>query len=273
MGGVNMLSSERQYKISEIVIKEGKAYISDLVKMFNVSDETIRRDLTVLNKENKIKKVHGGAISIKQPLREESYVKRVTENFEVKQKIGAYASRFISDNDIIAIDSGAATEGLARAILNVSNITIITNSIPVVQILIQKQQHGDFTGKVIFLGGEINCESESAMGSLTNDTLKRFFVDKAFVGATTVSQCGIMVWDANEGIFTASLIEKAGKTFVLAESNKFDKITFYQICSFKDIDGIITDDLCEISAEIKENLHSLHTALHIVSIDSVKDVL
>lgn len=259
-----MLSDQRQYEITQIIYNEGKANISELAERFHVTSETIRRDLNTITANEKIKKVHGGAISTKRPLREDSYEKRKTKNYEAKRQIGIHAATFVCDNDIIAIDSGTDTESLANAIFNVSNIKVLTNSMPIAGILSKKQRHGDFTGEIILLGGEINPENESAYGMLTNKILNSFTLDKAFVGATAVSPAGVMSWNASEGIFTATMIERAERVYLLAESDKFDKNSFYCICPLKSLDGIITDDENEISDRMKQLCVVSKTKLQIV---------
>ncbi|MCK9478201.1 MAG: DeoR/GlpR family DNA-binding transcription regulator [Firmicutes bacterium] len=264
-----MLSSERQDKISEIILREGKAHIKNLSALFGVTGETIRRDLNELAKENKIKKVHGGAIAIKRPLRQESYARRLKRNIEEKRRIGKYAAQFISDNDVIAIDFGAATESLAQAIFNVHNIKILTNSIHIAGILAKKHEHGDFTGSIILLGGEVDCDNECAVGPMTNEMLKPFIVDKAFIGATSISSKGIMAWDANIGIFASLLIKKAGEVYILAESSKFGKETFYTICGLESADHIVTDNREPIDQEIIKTANACNTQLHVIDMEGV----
>lgn len=91
-----MLSVERRHEISEWIYRNGKADISELARMFNVSCETIRRDLNLIADEKNIRKVHGGVVAVRQTYRDEEYSTRKVQNAYLKQKIGNYATRFLS---------------------------------------------------------------------------------------------------------------------------------------------------------------------------------
>lgn len=259
-----MFADERKAKILDIILQQGNAYISELSKQFQVSDETIRRDLAELSKDNKIVKVHGGAIAVKRPLREERYDTRIKQNSEAKKKIGRYAANLISDGDVISFDYGVTTEEIARFIYNVKNITVLTNSFTIATILIKKIQAGDFTGKILFIGGEINVDTAKASGEVTLAFLNRFMTDKAFVTVTSISHNGIMMWNETEGEFSATLCKRASETYIVADSSKFDKDSFYKFLDFEQVDCIITDDENEISEETKDAILSSHARLKIV---------
>ena len=133
-----MLSEQRQYEMTELICREGKASISELAEAFNVSCETIRRDLITISKGNLVRKVHGGAIAVRHSIRDESYAARQAQSSHSKQKIGERSALLIKDNDIVGIDSGTCAEALARSIQNVHNVTFIVHSLSVANILADK---------------------------------------------------------------------------------------------------------------------------------------
>lgn len=261
-----MFADERKAKILEIISREGNVRINDLSAQFRVSAETIRRDLNELSLDKMVHKVHGGAIAVKHPIREENYETRVKQNYESKKRIGQYAASLISDGDIIALDYGATTEEIARSIYNLKNITIITNFLKIANILVEKQRNGDFTGKIIFIGGVLDCETSRTTGEIAMSVLNRFTADKAFLCATSISPNGIMMWDEGEGGFSACLCSHACETFVVADSTKFDKESFYKFLEFNQVDHIITDDENEISEETKSAINLANVELHYVNI-------
>ncbi len=261
-----MFADERKSKILEIISREGNVYITDLSRKFDVSTETIRRDLNELSIDKKILKVHGGAIAVKHPIREENYSTRVKQNCESKKKIGQYAASLISDGDIVSFDYGATTEEIARSIYNLKNITLITNFFHIANILIEKQQRGDFTGKIIFIGGTVDCETSKTGGEIALSVLNRFTADKAFICATSISKNGIMMWDENEGGFSAALCNNSSETYVVADSTKFDKESFYKFLDFNQINHIITDDENEISEQTRSAIDLGNVKLHVVKI-------
>jgi len=259
-----MFADERKSMILEKILREGNGSITDLSREFNVSSETIRRDLYELSKDKNILKVHGGAIAVKHPMREESYDTRVKQNCEAKKRIGQYAAGLISDGDIVSFDYGATAEEIARSIYNLKSITLITNSFNIVKILTQKQQHGDFTGKIIFIGGTVDCETSKTCGEIALSVLNHFMVDKAFISATSMSINGVMMWNESEGEFAATLSKRSSETYIVADSSKFDRESFYKFLDFNQVNHIITDDKNQISEQLKSTIYSSNARLHIV---------
>jgi DeoR/GlpR family transcriptional regulator of sugar metabolism len=259
-----MFADERKSLILQILSRNGNIRITDLSQEFNVSAETIRRDLNELSDEKKLIKVHGGAIALKHPIREDNYVTRVKQNCEAKKRIGGYAADLICDGEIIFLDYGATTEEIAKSIFNRKNLTIIINSFNIYSILSSKYQNSDFTGKIIFIGGTIDCGNSKTRGEITLTAISRFSADKAFIGATSISEAGIMMWDENDGEYSAVLCKKAAETYVVADSSKFEKDSFYKFLDFSDVNHIITDDENEISNKMKNIFASSNIHLHIV---------
>lgn len=260
------LSSERQRIISEKVRKEGQVFIAQLASEFSVSVETIRRDINYLNKINSIRKVHGGAVAVNKNLHEEGYAQRVDIDREEKEKIGLYTSRFVKDNDVVAFDSGVTLDWLAQYIDGVKNITIIINSISALNILLNKHNNGDFTGKIIFLGGEVNCRNHYTLGGLTTDMLKNFSVDKAFIASTSISLNGVRMYDVNDGLFSSMLVKQAAVSYLLAASSKFGKESLYKVCDFNNIQHIITDNRNTIPTNLEKTICNAGVQLHIVEV-------
>lgn len=259
-----MFAEERKTLILQILSRDGNVRITDLSQEFNVSAETIRRDLNELSIDKKLVKVHGGAIALKHPIREENYATRITQNCRAKKRIGEYAAGLINDDEIIFLDSGATTEEIARSIYNRKNLTILINAINIASILMPKLQNGDFTGKIIFIGGTIDCDNSKTRGEMTFTLLSRFSADKAFIGATSISERGMMMWDESDGEYSAVLSKKSGITYTVADSSKFEKDSFYKFLDLTDVNHIITDDENEISNEMKTVLNSSNVQLHIV---------
>ncbi len=259
-----MFADERKSMILDILSRDGNVRITDLSQEFNVSTETIRRDLNELSDEKKLIKVHGGAIALKHPIREENYNIRAKQNCEEKKRIGLYAASLIKDGEIVFLDCGVTTEEIARSIYNLKNLTLIINSFNIADILAKKHQNNDFTGKIIFIGGTIDSESLKTRGELAFSALNRYSADKAFIGATSVSRNGLMMWDESEGEFSSAISRKSSETFIVADSSKFDKESFYKFLDFTEVNHIITDDENEIHDEIKSTIASNNVQLHIV---------
>lgn len=256
-----MFADERKGKILEQLSHEGAVHIKELVEAFGVSSETIRRDLNELSRDGKLRKVHGGAIALRHPAREQNYEIRVKQNSESKREIGQYAAGLIEDGDIVALDYGATTEEIARAVCGLKNVTFLTNSLNTAGILVEKQRHNDFTGKIIFIGGILNAVTAQASGTVALSNLSRFTADKAFLGVTSISPDGLMMWNEEEGEFSACLAGHASDVYVVADSTKFDKESFYKFLDLGQIGHIITDSRVEISEQIKSAIRSAGTEL------------
>ena len=249
-----MLSDQRQSEISDFIYREGKASISELAEIFNVSCETIRRDLITISRSKQIRKVHGGAVAVKPPILDKSYAVRQTKNSQSKEKIGQRAAMLINDNDIIGLDSGTCSEALAKSIHGVRNVTFIVHSRPVATILAQKMAAGDFTGSIVVLTGTVNPESLTITGMHTLSQLKSYHMNKSFLAATAVSEDGLMAGLESDGLTSSLLINQSESSYILAESEKFGQKSLFRFAEFDEVTAIITDSENPINHNIKKNI-------------------
>ena len=262
-----MLLDQRQLEMAEWIMREGRATVSDLAEHFAVSSETVRRDLNVICTGGKIKKVHGGAVAVRGTLvRDGDYTVRREKHVRQKREIGRRAARLLCDNDVIAMDSGTCTEAMAREIYGVHNLCVITASLPLASVLAQKLGAGDFDGRVIFLGGTVSPEGQNTCGVQTVAELKKYSIDKAFLGATAVSAKGVMVWNENDGHFTSALIEQAQRSYILAESQKLGGRSFYLAAPLSGVALLLTDDLQPMGAEMREAVKAAGLEVELVSL-------
>ena len=261
-----MISHQRQLEITEWICREGKATIAELAEHFGVSGETVRRDLSAIAKGGRIRKVHGGAIALRDPIRDESYAVRQAQNQYSKQQIGALAARLLSDNSVIGIDSGTCAESFARAIYNVKNLKIITHSLPVAMILAEKLTRGDFTGSVSILGGTVTPETGTVGGMVALSQISPYRMDQAFVAVTAVSDEGLMATCEQDGLLSAALIRQSNRAYLLAESDKMDKQSLYRFADFQSIRGIITDDQHDLSPALHQAITENGVELHVAQV-------
>ena len=239
---MSLLAEERKNVILEIINANGKVKVNALVKKFNVSSETIRRDLDALEDENKLKKVYGGAIKISSAGVEPPYIKRFSKNELEKQLIGKKAADLVEDRDTIIIDVGSTAFNMVPFICEKKEITVITNSIPAMNLLIESKNNNRFHGKIIFIGGEINAEQMTVSGPISEKVMENLYVDKAFiaVGGMTLIQ-GITSYNTLEASLSERIIKKAKQVFVMADSSKIGAINLYKVSEIDVVDGIISD--------------------------------
>ncbi|MHA7967428.1 DeoR/GlpR family DNA-binding transcription regulator [Paenibacillus sp. CAU 1782] len=242
---MSISSENRKIVILEQLNREGQVKVPDLSQQFAVSDETVRRDLLFLEREGLVKRVYGGAVSTK-PKRptslEPPYLQRRKEMSKEKEWIGRAAASLVESGDTIAIDVGTTTLELAKALCNVERVTILTNSIPVANQLMDSHSSGKFTGRIFVVGGELNPEQQSMTGSMSEIMLSQFRVDKAFVsvGGLSISR-GISDYDPGETGMSRKMVEAAYQTIVLADESKLDKEAFVEIAPLSRIHTIVSN--------------------------------
>ncbi|WP_042345522.1 DeoR/GlpR family DNA-binding transcription regulator [Bacillus massiliigorillae] len=239
---MSVAGEERKKKILEILDEEGKAKVAELAVKLKVTTETIRRYLEELAQEEKLKKVYGGAVKVSFYHDEPSAIEREILYADEKKRIGKKAASLINDNEVIAIDDGSTTMQLAKHLCNKSNVTIITNSVTALSVLMENHYHQYFTGRIIFLGGEINSTHYRTAGAITLDMIDDFFVDKYFIATDGLSiDRGITSYDSTKGLFTRKMIEHADKSFILLDHSKIGHETHFRIADMSVIDTIICD--------------------------------
>ncbi len=238
---MNILLNERHEYILDQLKNQKKILVANLASNLNVTPETIRRDLDMLEKEKKLQRVHGGAVKYHQLKSEPHFLKKMNLRSIEKEKIGKKAAEFIQDGDTIMMDVGTTTIHLARAISNVQGVTIVTNSLAAAEILNHRLENKEFEGKIIVLGGVTIPEQKSIVGSLTCKMLESFRFDKVFIscGGVTVDQ--ISDYDFEECLVSEAMVERANQVFLLSDSSKIDHQSFYKICPLTLVDYVICD--------------------------------
>ena len=222
------LAINRLNQILQTLHDTGSVSVGALADQFDVSKETIRRDLKQLAEQGRVSLVHGGA-TVGIPA-EPSLSRREAENATGKAAIGRKAASLVKDGMVILIDSGSTTLFLAEALTTREHLTVMTNSLPIALTLCRTPGV-----KTIMLGGEIHANDEASFGVDTLESLKHFNVDLAFVGAGGIS---------DEGEFTDyTRLNTGRKAYVLADHTKFERKTPVNIAPSDRIAGLIVDYL------------------------------
>ncbi len=256
-----MLTSERQRLIKEQALKNGVVSIPELARKFSVSIETIRRDINILCDKKLLKKVHGGAVPLQFPMREDSYDIRCYKNHAERRIIGEYiASKLIEDNDSIAISSGSTMEILA-GLISKRNLVIVTNSINVASILQKRIRQNAISGEVIILGGAIQPDEHYTGGVIAVEMLKRFSFTKSFHSVSAISGRDLMTSNVDEGLVMSTMISHSQLIYIAADSSKFDIRSTYKFADLTEIDAIITEETAAIPEEMQNIFKSTNVSL------------
>ena len=232
-----MLALERRKIIIDRLNDSGKVVVSELSKEFDVSEETIRRDIEKLSIEGLAIKTYGGAISNSSQSTDLPYSVRKKSNVDLKQKIAETVASMIKDGDQIMLDASSTAIFVTRQIKIRKNITVITNS---VEILLEL---ADKTGwNILSTGGSLREGAYSLSGSSAEKMIRDHHVDLAICSAKGLD-VNMGITDSNEkDAEMKKAIFNAATTRILAiDSTKFDKISFIKVCDYQDVDIIVTD--------------------------------
>lgn len=237
---MSVSSEERKRIIMEQLRIGGQVKVPELSVQFHVSEETIRRDLMLLEREGQVRRVYGGAVQVKPSNYEPPYLMRQQVNADAKERIGRAAAELIASGDTIAIDVGTTALQLAKAIAGRERLTVLTNSIAVAYHLMESLNTGRFSGKIIVIGGELNPEQQSLSGVAGERMLSQFRVDKAFISNGGISlRRGISDYDLSEAGMSRRLVEAAEQTIVLTDESKIGKEVFAEIVPLKKVHTIV----------------------------------
>lgn len=253
-----MLQAERRNNIIEILNKDGKVVIDDLAKKFNVSEMTIRRDLQYLEEQQLITRTHGGAILHNLLIEEIPYTKKAEQNICEKQEIGKYASSLVKEGDIILLDAGTTNMEIAKGIVGIKNIKIVTNDLMI----------GAFLSKyegiqVYCVGGLIQKNTGACLGNKAVEFLKSINADIAFVGTSSVNiEKGITTPSMDKAEWKKQMISSAERSILVTDSLKFGKSSFVNICALDKFSLIITDK--NLDKDIQIELENLNIEIKLV---------
>lgn len=231
---------KRKKKILEFLSKDGKVEVPLLAETFNVSTETVRRDLERLNNDGKLKRVYGGAVKVRSDSLELPFDEKTLVHAKEKAAIGKYAASLINNGDTVMLGNGTTTIEIIRNLKDRRNVTLVTHSTPTLLLAMEM-----FPGPIIFIGGEVNRHQKTMSGPLAEMMLNLLRVNKAFLSTGGISLAdGVTDYELSEANISRKMMDRADEVIFLADSSKFGKMTFANICSLDDVYTVITDSRC-----------------------------
>lgn len=227
---------ERRHKIIELLIKNGRVYVSELSKMFGVSTVIIRADLAELEKQDMLTRVHGGAITSYQSYYDMNLIQRLNTNLNEKTSIAAKINEMVKDNHTIIMNAGSTPLFVMRAIRE-KKVTIVTNSIA---LALEASSNPNF--KIILLGGDVDSEYQFTYGTATLSLLEQYHADLLILSVDGISvDTGISTFYHQEAEVCKKMIKQAHRTVVAADYTKIGRNAFAQIDSLHSVDAIVTN--------------------------------
>lgn len=237
-----MFIEERHEKILEFLEQEGKIFVKDLSERFNVSESMIRKDLQALEKQNLLKRTYGGAIRItRQIANEVSYLKRIQDDIDIKEKVALKAYEMINDNDTIFLDASSISYYIAKLIAAENKkVTIITNMI-VISSIIECTDNIN----IIYIGGNYNSIAGGTIGSHAINAINKYHCNKAFIGAGGVNaKKGILSTSISEDANTKrAIIDISEELYLLILNQRFNIDTVFNFARISEFNAVITEEL------------------------------
>ena len=238
------MKSNRQQQILNILTARGYTNVAELAARFNVTTETIRRDLNELEKENLVNRIHGGAIAAAKRAPEVEYQNRGQYLIQEKKDIARCAAELIDDGDTVIILSGTTTLAIAEFLLQKKNLTVITNSV-----LLCAELAAAKDIEIYIIGGKVRNGNYSISGPIAIENLNVFNPDKVIIGIGGISvEKGLTDHQMDETLLTRCCLKAAGTNIGLADHSKFGTITSYTIGPCRMLDYLITSEITPESA-------------------------
>lgn len=231
-----MSQNFRLSDILEIARIEGKVSVEDLAQRFQVTVQTIRRDLSDLAKSGRLERVHGGGILTSGNINI-CYQDRRSLNEDAKRGIAKTCAARIPNGSSVFLNIGTSTEAVATALLDHQNLLVVTNNMNVAQILAVQDDC-----RVIVTGGSLRRSDGGLIGHLASSTIRQFKFDFAVIGCSALDLDGdLLDFDFQEVDVSQTIIGQARSTFLVADHSKLHRKAPARIGSLSEIDAIYTD--------------------------------
>lgn len=228
---------ERQKQILSLLSQQGRLSVAEIVAQFSISEATARRDLETLASQGKAQRVHGGVIAVEQAPPELPILERENEQADEKARIGRVAARLVANNETVFLGSGTTVLEIARNLRDHKNLTVITNSLPVLNIL-----SGNKEITVVSLGGMLRDSELSFIGHITEQALVEVRADKVFMGTRGVSLEHGLTNDYLQETLTDRAILKSGRdVMIVADHTKVNRVATVLLAPLTSMHTFVTD--------------------------------
>ncbi len=227
----------RRQKILELLEKNGKVRVSELSRLFDISDVTIRLDLTELEKSGLLERIHGGAVSTNKAYYNMNFSERISRFEKEKREIAKAAAEKIQDNDTVIMNSGTTTYFIAQELKKKKALTVVTNSISIAQELAHLPNFN-----IILLGGSYNYQYQFTYGDDTIRQLQNYKTDKLILCVDGVSNAfGLTTQHYQEAEVNRVMLGRVNQVIVVADFSKIGRENFATISSLEAVDTLITN--------------------------------
>lgn len=232
-----MYATERQQEILTKARLDGRVEVKELADSLDVTPETVRRDLTALERRGLLRRMHGGAIPVERLGIEPAVADREGRMAGQKERIAKAALDELPDGGAIVLDAGTTTIRLAELLPNDRELTVVTHGLPIAMVLASRP---NITLHV--LGGTVRGRTLATVGTWAEHAIADVYADVAFLGTNGLTvERGLTTPDLAEAGVKRALIGAARRTVVLADHTKFGRADFAQVAALSAVDTVITD--------------------------------
>lgn len=231
-----MTSSHRLHELQNYLLNQSAATVNELAGHFNVSDETIRRDLKRLAAKGVVEKFHGG-VRLSPLTVEPPFNRRLNEAASQKARIAEHAARIIGDSATVVLDNSTTCWYLAKQLIHREDLTILTISLEIARIFSAAQN----PHRIILPSGELRTDNQTLTGVHTLEFMSRFAPDFFVFSVAACSARGGLDFDIFEAEFKRAIMPQAGKTMLLADASKFRKTGLIHVFDWQEVDIFISD--------------------------------
>lgn len=237
LGTASKLQVERQRQIYRLALKNGAVDVSDLAHIFDVTTETIRRDLTDMQEQDLVRRVHGGAVPVEHRTHEPNLDARGMQNAAEKDAIGHIAASEVPAGGTVMIDSGSTGQRFAEVMPIDPNIHVTTNSL-VTALSLARRGCTELT----VLGGNVRTNTFAMVDTQTVEAVRAMRVDVLFISCDGLSfSRGLATPYRQEHFLKRAMIESARKVVALVDHSKFGNDQTFAYASLREIDVLVTD--------------------------------
>jgi DeoR family glycerol-3-phosphate regulon repressor len=236
-----MYLSPRHKEILDLAKSQGKVLVEELASRFEITPQTIRKDLNELCEQKLLNRIHGGAV-FPSGMENMQYEQRRQIAAQEKDSIGRAAARLIPDNASLFVNIGTTTESVGQALLDHGRLMIITNNINVANRLRVYPQF-----EVVIAGGVVRGTDGGIVGEAAVDFIRQFKVDFAVIGASAIDDDGALLdYDFREVKVAQAIIANARHVILVADSTKFERTAPVRIAHLSQVHTFVTDN-CFVS--------------------------
>ncbi|MFG2306652.1 DeoR/GlpR family DNA-binding transcription regulator [Actinacidiphila glaucinigra] len=263
----NLLAEQRRALILDEVRRRGGVRVNELTRRLNVSDMTVRRDLDALARQGVVEKVHGGAVPVAPASSHEpGFEAKAGLEPGAKEAIARAAARLVTPGSAIALTGGTTTYALAHHLLDVPDLTVVTNSVRVADVF-HSAARGAAAGRegaaTVVLTGGVRTPSDSLVGPVADRAIGSLHFDLLFLGVHGISvEAGLSTPNLAEAETNRRFVRSARRVVVIADHTKWGTVGLSSFATLEDVDTLVTDaGIPEVlRAEIAEHLSDLVVA-------------